>query len=538
MSLGTPELEEVDVWLEQPDGSFQHYAMGYHRPYKNRPVQTRLFALPTDVRPGMQIYIRVHSTNAIILHATFWQIDAFTAHETRSNFMRGLYFGILLIAVVLYVLLGARLRDVVMVSYAGYIASQALFHLGTNGYLPVLVGGPHAAWWTDALPRIGWLGGAASIVLMWDTLLDLKHVHPRIHRLYQFTLLLNLALLPFALLPFLVGPWVLVVVKVANALNSLNMLISLTLLLQFWRHSRHSELLVYFTAFLIPTVAVTVNTAANLGLLPQNGVTTEFYQAGSLVHVLVMSYGLALRLRQLKQAKADAEQQAAVANQRAQEQRRFVAMLSHEFGNPLAAIDRSAQMLQIKLNDLPSSEAQRLLNIRNNAAALSRFVDNFLMTESLEHGSLQLSRNDCALAPLLAAVISKQPEPEQARVALCVTPPQAHFFCDAQLIGIAVGNLLGNALRYSPSASRIEVTAKVESDGLHIGVRDHGPGLDAAALARLGTPYFRAESALGKKGSGLGYYFTQRIAEAHGGTLVARSPNGEGLLVKIHIPAR
>src|SRR5690606_27646178 len=161
--------------------------MGYHRPYENRPLRTRLFAMPMEVFAGMEIYFRVRTTNAINVHAELWQVGAFTANETRSNFYRGVYFGILLIAVALHAILGLRLRDVVMAAYAGYIASQMLFNLGTNGYLPVLLT-QHAEWFTDALPRIGWLGGAASIVLMWDRLLNLKQSHPHIHRLYLATI--------------------------------------------------------------------------------------------------------------------------------------------------------------------------------------------------------------------------------------------------------------------------------------------------------------------------------------------------------------
>lgn len=535
LSIGSPELEEVDVWVEREDGGFVHHAMGYHRPYENRPLRTRLFAMPMDVFPGMQIYFRVRTANAISVHADLWQVDAFTAHETRSNFCRGMYFGILLIAVALHAILGMRLRDVVMAAYAGYIASQMLFNLGTNGYLPVLLT-LHAEWFTDALPRIGWLGGAASIVLMWDRLLDLKQTHPCIHRLYLFTIVLNLALLPFALVPAWVGPWLLVVVKLANALNSLNFLISLILLLRFWRRSRRDELMVYFVAFIIPAVGATINTATNMGMLPHNAVTSNFYQAASLVHVLVMSYGLALRLRQLQYDKTAAQQEAAIATRRSEEQRRFVAMLSHEFGNPLAAIDRAAQVMQIKLPGLQPPEARRLAQIRGNAAMLSGFVDNFLMTEALDHGGLALSAQPCVLREMLERTIQIQGDSARERIVLRACPDDAVFSLDATLIGVAVGNLLANALRYSPAHSPVEIGAWVDEDGLRIRIADHGPGMNGEELEKLGTPYFRASTSLGQKGSGLGYHFTRRIVQAHGGRLTARSM-GDGMTVEIFLPS-
>ncbi|MDX3894733.1 sensor histidine kinase [Pusillimonas sp.] len=535
IAIGTPELEDVDVWVEQLDGGFEPYAMGYYRPYENRPLQTRLFAVPFDVAESAHIYFRVRTNNAINVQAEIWQPAAFSAHQTRDNFYRGLYFGILLISVILYALLGARLRDVPMAAYAGYVASLILFHLGTNGYLPVLLSS-HGAWLTDALPRIGWLGGAASIVLMWDSLLGLKRHYPRIHGLYWFTLWLNLGLLPFALMPSLVMPWLLVVVKLANVLNSLNFLIGMVLVLIFWRRSRRVELLLYFIAFIIPALGTLVNTAGNQGVLAQNVVTTNLYQIASLVHVLVMSYGMALRLRQLQRDKASAEQEAAIATRRTEEQRRFVAMLSHEFRNPLAAIDRSAQMIQLKAPDLMPSEAQRLARIRANAATLSSLVDNFLLVEMLEHHGVAASRKPCGIRPLLESVIRQQSEMDAQRVRLRICPDNLSFDVDETLIGAAVGNLVANALRYSPPGSRVGVLALCDGSGLRIRVVDEGPGLDQAALAKLGTPYFRAGTSLGKKGSGLGYHFTQRIVQAHGGSLRASVRHGRGLTVEMVLP--
>ncbi len=532
LAIGMPDLEEVDVWVEQPGGTFTHHALGYHRPYEDRPLQTRLFSVPIDVSAATSIYFRVHTTNAINVSAEVWRPTAFVAAETRDNFYRGLYFGILLIAVVLYALLGAWLRDVVMAAYAGYIASLALLHVGSNGYLPVLIAS-HAAWLTDALPRLGWLGGAMSIVLMWDRLLELKRNHPRIHRLYLCTICLNLALLPFALLPFLVTSALLVVVKLANYLNSLNFFISMVLVGMFWWRGRRAELMIYFLAFIFPAVGTLVNTAANQGLLPQTVVTSNLYQIAPLVHVLVMSFGLALRLRQVQYDKVAAKQEVAAATQRAEEQRRFVAMLSHEFRNPLAAIDRSAQMIGIKTPELAAQEVKRLAQIRGNVATLSGLVDNFLLTEALAHHAMALSREPCAIRPLLEGVTHMLGEEGGKRVALEVIPPDAVFDLDPGLMGMAVGNLLGNALRYSPPDSPVEIVATLEGTGLRIQVADRGPGMSDDELAQLGMPYYRANSSLGKKGSGLGYHFTHRIVEAHGGSLQASSrPNG-GLAVDI-----
>lgn len=537
LAIGIPELEQVDVWVEQPGGDFAQFALGYHRPYSARSLQTRLFSVPIDITDRTRVYIRVQTNNAINVSAEIWQPNAFFAHETRSNFVRGAYFGVLLIAVVLYATLGLWSRDSALAAYAGYIASQVLFHMGTNGYLPILFASD-APWLTDVLPRLGWVGGAVSILLMWDHLLELKQDYPRIHFLFRSTVYLFLAMLPFATMPFLVTAPVLIAVKVANALNGLDFAISMILLMLVWRRTHRSELVLYFVAFVIPAVGTLVNNGMNLGVLPQNALTSNLYQISTLIHVLVMSIGLALRQRQILLDKAAAEQGVSVASQRAEEQRRFVAMLSHEFRNPLAAIDRSAQMIQIKTPELAIPESERLEQIRGSAATLSRLVDNFLLTEAIDQDALALARESYAIQSLLEDVVQALGESSAERIQLTVVPTDAKYFLDPTMIGMAIANLADNALKYSPLATPVEISATADAAGLYIRIADQGPGISTDELAKIGTPYYRAGSSLGKKGSGLGYYFTRRIVEAHEGNLKAYSREGGGLIVEIQLPDR
>lgn len=535
LEIGTAELDELDVWVQLPDGGYRHAPMGYTRPYQERPLHARLFALPVDVFPGMQVFLRVRTTNAISVHAELWQPQAWTAQEARGNFLRGGYFGILLIATVLYLILGARLRDGVMLAYTGYLAGQLMYLLGANGYLPVLAGSSSDGAFTDALQRSGWVLWSVCILLMWDRLLELKQRHPWLHRLFLFSACFQSIFLLFALWPTLVNDAVLTAVELANVLSILNFAISMALLLTQWWRSRRVELLIYLLAFAIPVLGNSLSSSADLGRVAWNVVTANAMQAAVLVHVLVMSYGLALRLRQLQYDKVAAEQEVTAATRRAEEQRRFVAMLSHEFGNPLAAIDRAAQMVQIKAKELPIAEAQRLAQIRSNAAILSRLVDNFLMTEALDHNALVPSRESCSIRELLEEVIRLLGDPARERIVLREYP-DATFDLDPTLISIAVGNLLANALRYSPPESFVEISALLSDTGLQIRIADRGPGMSDDELDRLGTPYFRATSSLGKKGSGLGYHFTQRIVEAHGGVLTATSRESSGLIVEMLLP--
>jgi signal transduction histidine kinase len=136
---------------------------------------------------------------------------------------------------------------------------------------------------------------------------------------------------------------------------------------------------------------------------------------------------------------------------------------------------------------------------------------------------------------MLDDVMEQQDAAARARIHVRECPDGA-FEADPTLIGVAIGNLLTNALRYSPPDSAVTVDTTLIDAGLRIRVADQGPGLTPDELDKLGAPYFRGAAALGKKGSGLGYHFTRRIVEAHGGTLTARSPAGTGLEVEVFLP--
>jgi signal transduction histidine kinase len=390
---------------------------------------------------------------------------------------------------------------------------------------------PASPWITDAILGGGIIGELAVNNFMWVQLLNLKRHFPRIRYLY-----LSISIASVFLLFFSATPYYRIIAQAVVQGGLLLTVSNIVLLVIIWRRQRTIELLIYLYAFIALLLGLLIQIMMVLGWLAQNSLTSNAYQASTLLNVLVMSFGIAMRMRQIQRDEALAKQEVAVSNQRADEQRHFVAMLSHEFRNPLAAIDRAAQMIQLKLPTMPPTEAERMTNIRASVNTLSVLVDNFLMSEALDHQALALSIENCPILPMLKSVVQTLGETVGERVILSVTPPEATCRFDQTLIGMAVGNLLGNALRYSPVDSKVELSAIADGDGLAIRVVDRGYGLSGEELAMLGMPYYRASSSVGKKGSGLGYHFSRKIVEAHGGNLHAYCPPEKGLEVVIWLP--
>ncbi|MPN55525.1 Adaptive-response sensory-kinase SasA [bioreactor metagenome] len=130
----------------------------------------------------------------------------------------------------------------------------------------------------------------------------------------------------------------------------------------------------------------------------------------------------------------------------------------------------------------------------------------------------------------------------QGRVHMEIAPGKHAASLDPTLMQMALENLLDNALRYSPADGRVLFTlaaAKASPSNaghIDITITDSGPGLPEAEMANLGMPYYRGSSSLGTQGTGLGYYFSRSIIEAHAGRVFVRLGQACGLQVQVRLP--
>lgn len=532
LALGEPFLDDVQVWLEQADGHFEHHQLGDHTPFLQHPLPSRLHALLIALPENqpVQVYVRIHSISALTFNAALWHPDAFLVNEVRYNFLHGLYFGVLIIIVFIHAAFGIWQGQTAMLAYAGYVATLLVAYLGTNGYAVIALG-PESSWVLDAITGAGVISTIASVLLMWDQLLQLKQHFPRIHRFY-----LAGSLVTASTLPFVTTPFYRIFAPILYQFGLASGFFSLGLLLVLWLKTKQTELLFYLLAFVVAIFGAAAQIAMICGWLPQNIVTSNIYQVATLIHIVIMSAGLALRMRQLQQKKDFAESESAIDKERFIEQRHFVAMLSHEFSTPLAAIDRSVNLIQVKHSSLSQQEADRLTGIRASVAHIAAFVNSFLLSEALDHKALVPTRKQLSVKSLMLEIITSLGDEAKAGISLMVIPPDAVFELDKELISIAISNLLANALNYSNSGTKVRLAAMLKSGMLELHIIDHGAGLSEKELALLGTPYFRASTSTGKKGSGLGFYFTRRIIEVHEGSLTAFNHPSDGFTVQVLLP--
>lgn len=212
----------------------------------------------------------------------------------------------------------------------------------------------------------------------------------------------------------------------------------------------------------------------------------------------------------------------------------IMSIMSHELRAPLLTISTCAHALQRD----PANVGELAGMIEQAAAWSRRLINDLLDASAIQTGRLQVHRQPTSLHALLELASSiSTPVASAKDVALAVTPPTAdvRLLVDPDRVMQALGNLITNAIRASPSPGTVRVDTVVRPRTVVVRVADDGAGIDPRRLAALlGRRALHRDAA--RVGSGLGLAIARGIATAHGGRLSATSTIGQGSTFCLSLP--
>jgi two-component system, chemotaxis family, CheB/CheR fusion protein len=243
--------------------------------------------------------------------------------------------------------------------------------------------------------------------------------------------------------------------------------------------------------------------------------------------------GIKIDVTALKRAEQEARD--------AVEQRdQFLAMLSHELRNPLAAILNAAHAMESQ--ELPTSAAEWFHVIERRARHMARLLDDLLDVSRLTRNKIELERKPFELANTISGVLEEAlPRFAEHDVNLTVMRPESLLPVDGdpdRLQQIQV-NLLLNAAKYTPAGGQVWYSMSREENHAVIRVRDTGRGIAPTALAKIFNLFFQSDHALDRSAGGIGVGLTlvRALVELHGGSVEASSPGiGKGSEFVVRLP--
>jgi PAS domain S-box-containing protein len=210
----------------------------------------------------------------------------------------------------------------------------------------------------------------------------------------------------------------------------------------------------------------------------------------------------------------------------------FLATISHELRNPLAALNGYAQLLQRR----GTYNERAVSAIVNQAARMRTLVDDMLDVTRLSIGKMDLNPAECDVAALARAAVE--------RVRVAGTPHRVTFeapetpvmgWWDATRIAQVLDNLLSNAAKYSPDGGEIAVRVTAGATEARVEVSDQGIGIPADVIPQLFDRFYRVGEAR-VEGLGLGLHITRELIHAHGGRIEVESERGQGSRFTVILP--
>jgi signal transduction histidine kinase len=244
---------------------------------------------------------------------------------------------------------------------------------------------------------------------------------------------------------------------------------------------------------------------------PQNAVP-------ELTLFFVIATAIAMLIESLRKARAR-------ANAAARSREQLLAVVAHDLRNPLATIKLTLTALQENRGD-EESVRRRLAVIDRSASRMDALIRDLVDATRMEHARVELALRDERVDSILRDAVEQfSALAREKGLEIRANPSvSALVKCDRERVLQVLGNLIGNALRFTPEGGRITLRTAQHDAEVRFEVEDDGPGIRPEDLAHIFERYWTSD----RKGSGLGLFIAESIVRAHGGRIGVDSRLGAG----------
>jgi PAS domain S-box-containing protein len=226
----------------------------------------------------------------------------------------------------------------------------------------------------------------------------------------------------------------------------------------------------------------------------------------------------------------------------------FLSAAAHDLKTPLTSVKALAQMLlrRVQRGDAPSSDAivGGLVRIDSSVDGMTRLINELLDVTRIQMGTaLEMNHAESDLLAILRqAVQDVQESTDQHGISLETLAGEIVGSWDADRMQRVFGNLVGNAVRYSPPGPvrvTVRMTGREGACWAEVAVADEGPGIPAGDLPHIFERFYRANNVRDRvSGTGIGLTSAKQIVEQHGGSIAVESEEGRGTTFTVRLPIR
>lgn len=222
---------------------------------------------------------------------------------------------------------------------------------------------------------------------------------------------------------------------------------------------------------------------------------------------------------------------------------RFVSMTSHEFRTPLATIHGSVELLMHYEDRMPADKKRATLEKIDDAVdRMMHMLENVLLIGRTDAVQMEFRPRPLSVTQFCASLLdelhsTKSRHFDALKWKLDLPPAEALYLLDDALVRNIVGNLVSNAIKYSPAGALVEFSVTEDGDNLLFTVTDQGIGIPPHDLENLFESFHRASNVGTIAGTGLGLTIVKEAVLCHGGSIDVQSTEGRGSCFKVSLPA-
>ena len=219
-------------------------------------------------------------------------------------------------------------------------------------------------------------------------------------------------------------------------------------------------------------------------------------------------------------------------------QKQFVNMVSHEFRTPLTIIDGHAQLLHRKATEVsPDDIRKRAKTIRSAVSRLVTMMEGVLSSNMLKTGNLEIIPEQIDLRSFARDLCDDHSELSRGhKITLDCAGLPGLVNVDRKITSLILTNLLSNAIKYTKDNPQIILSLDAKDNWLKISVKDNGIGVPYDELPRIFERYFRASTATGIPGTGIGLSLVKDLVALYQGKIEVNSEIGQGTEFTVNLP--
>ena len=279
----------------------------------------------------------------------------------------------------------------------------------------------------------------------------------------------------------------------------------------------------------------TIVTSVRLGGEPIAGIALR---GASLSDTALQALSNLVAIGLEKARSQEAANRAEAARQSQELKSTLLDAIAHEFKTPLTSIKAATTSLLSTPTSIAPEQHELLTIVDEEADRLARLVTEAIQMARIEGGKLQLNREFHPVESLVSATLRQlKPLTEGRRISVEGADELPLVFVDADLIQLALRQLIDNALKYSLPTGSVAIAARPTRGGVAISVTDQGPGIPEEEQPKIFEKFYRGSSHRQVTGTGVGLTIAREVVRSHGGDISVKSAPGQGSEFSIWIPA-